>query len=158
MKDLRANARAVVGAPPERCIALLSAVDGYPSWYPEAVRRAEVTERNPEGIPTGARALVHVAVGPLVRDFDLRLAVEVSARRVALRRIPHRPSDPERFEITWDVADGPATEIRLLLDASLEVPRFIPVGGIGESLAQGFVEAARRALEGSSPNASASSS
>ncbi len=158
MKDLHASASATVAATPEQCRALLIAIDRYPHWYPEAVRKAEVIERDGEGNPSQARATVHVAVGPLVRDFDLLLSVTVSQREVKLSRIPHEPSDPERFEIAWQIAPGKPTDLELRLEARLDVPRLLPVGSVGEQLAQGFVNAASRALEGSSPNASASSS
>jgi hypothetical protein len=159
VRELHARARAAVAASPDQCLTLLTEIERYPDWYPDGVRRAEVTERGPDGLPTRARAVVHVAVGPIVRDFDLRLAVEVGpGGRVALSRIPHQPSDPERFEIVWEVGAGPPTELRLLLEATLDVPRLLPIGAVGESLAQGFVEAARRELDGSSANASASSS
>ena len=158
MKELAATAAATVDATPEQCLALLIAVDGYPNWYPEVVRHAEVIERDGAGKPSRARATVHVAVGPLVRDFDLPLAVSVSSLEVKLSRTPHEPSDPERFEITWEIAPGPPTGLELRFEARLDVPRLLPVGSVGESLAQGFVDAASRALAGCSPNASASSS
>lgn len=158
MKGLEATAAATVAATPEQCRALLIAIDRYPSWYPEAVRHAEVVERDSEGNPSRAQATVHVSAGPLVRDFELLLEVTASEREVKLSRIPHEPSDPERFEIAWRIGPGPPTDLELHLEARLDVPRLLPVRSVGESLAQGFVEAASRALAGSSPNASASSS
>jgi Polyketide cyclase / dehydrase and lipid transport len=159
MKDLHASASAPVAATPEECTALLAAIDGYPRWHPELIRDAETIERQPDGTPARARATVHVALGPLVRDFDLLLAVAVApGQSVTLSRVAHDPSDPERFEVNWRVEPGSPTRLRLELAASLDVPRLLPVGSLGEQLAQGFVDAASRALEGSSPNASASSS
>ena len=135
-------------------------LDGLdPSWHPGVIKDAEVLERGDDGLPATARATVHVAVGPLVRDFQLRVAVAVeSGRRVTLTRIPHEPSDPERFQVDWLIEPGAQARLSVELTARLDVPRLLPVGAIGDSLAQGFVEAASRALEGSSPNASASSS
>ena len=40
---------------------------------------------------------------------------------------------------------GP-TQIRLDLAANLDVPRFVPLGGVGDSMADGFVSAATREL------------
>ncbi len=55
-------------------------------------------------------------------------------------------SDGERFEVTWHVAASASAEIRLELSANLSVPRFLPIGGIGDAVADGFVTAAARAL------------
>jgi ribosome-associated toxin RatA of RatAB toxin-antitoxin module len=159
MKELSASASATVAATPEACTQLLAAVDRYPDWYPDVIREAEVLERAADGTPERVRATVHVALGPIARDFRLVLLVAVEpGRRVTLSRVPHEPPDEERFELAWNVDVGPPTTLRLELAAQLEVPRFLPVGGVGAPLAQGFVDAARRALDGSSPNASASSS
>ena len=48
--------------------------------------------------------------------------------------------------------------MRVLLTARLDVPRLVPLGNVGEAVAQGFVAAAKRVLDGSSPKAAASSS
>jgi ribosome-associated toxin RatA of RatAB toxin-antitoxin module len=159
MKELRASASAAVAATPEACSELLAAVDRYPDWYPDVIREAEVLERAADGTPQRVRATVHLALGPIARDFPLVLLVAVEpGRRVTLSRVPHEPSDEERFELAWHVDGGPPTTLRLELAAELEVPRLLPVSAVGGPLAQAFVDAARRALEGSSPNASASSS
>lgn len=147
MKELHGSAATTVAASAEQCLALLEAVDGYPTWYPEVVRHAEVLERDDQGHPTVAQAKLHVSAGPLVRDFSLRLAVgREPPGTVRLERIPHDRSDPEEFRVTWHVEDGAQARIRLDLDANLSVPRLLPLGGIGESLAQGFVDAAARAV------------
>jgi hypothetical protein len=85
-----------------------------------------------------------VAYGPLVRDFNLLLTV--SAQRpslVRLARVPHDAGDAEEFGVTWRIAEQIVT---VELDASLSVPRLLPVGGIGESIASGFASAAAREL------------
>lgn len=159
MKELRASASAAVVATPEACTQLLAAVDRYPSWYPDVIREAEVLERAADGTPERVRATVHLALGPIARDFLLVLLVAVEpGRRVTLSRVPHEPSDEERFELAWRVDGGPPTTLGLELTAELEVPRLLPVGAVGGPLAQAFVDAAKRALDDSSPNASASSS
>jgi hypothetical protein len=148
MKELRGTATTFVAAPAEQCFALLEALDGYPAWYPDVVKQGAVVERDGEGRPTRARARLHVAVGPLIRDFDLLLAVEADRPSlVRLSRIPHDASDTEEFRVSWhlDPQNG-GTRIRVELDANLSVPRLLPLGGLGDSLAQGFVEAAARAL------------
>jgi Polyketide cyclase / dehydrase and lipid transport len=148
VKRLEGTAAVEVASPAAECVALLAAVERYPAWYPEVVRRVEVTEHDPMGRPSRARATLHVSYGPLVRDFELLLAIAFEpAGTITLSRVPDEPSDPERFEVTWRVGDGGRTRIELRLDANLSIPRLLPVGGIGDGLAQGFVDAAARALE-----------
>lgn len=138
MKELHGTATAAVTATAKESFELLRAVEDYPRWYPEVVLEARVID------PGRARAKLHVVYGPLVRDFDLTLAVIVrEPEEVKLSRIPHDARDPERFEVSWTIADGTVT---VALGANLSVPRLLPVGGIGESMASGFVEAAARAL------------
>jgi hypothetical protein len=129
-------------------VRFFRAVDRYPSWHPEVVRQVEVLERDSEGNPTKGRGMLHVAVGPIVKDFDLVLAVTLEdAHTVKLARLPNHAGDEERFEVTWRMAAAPGgTRIRLDVLATLSVPRFLPVGGIGDRLAQGFVSAATRGL------------
>lgn len=131
----------------EDCVRFFRAVDRYPAWHPEVVRSVEVLERDGDGEPTKGRAVLHVAVGPLVKDFDLVLAVGLpDPQTVKLTRIPNHPGDDERFDVTWRMRGGAQTTVRLEVEASLSVPRFVPVGGIGDGLAQGFVSAATKAL------------
>jgi ribosome-associated toxin RatA of RatAB toxin-antitoxin module len=154
MKDLTGSASSTIDAAPEACFELVSAVDRYPDWNPEMVRRAEVFARDAEGRPAAVRTTVHVAAGPLTRDFDLQMAVtRQEGREVRLARFKHESSDPERFEVVWRVGPGQPTRLELELAATLDVPRLVPVGGVGDRIAQGFIEAAKRKLEGSSPNA-----
>src|SRR5947209_16070512 len=97
MKELTGSARAAVAASPEACLALLAAVDRYPTWYPEVVRAVDVVDREPSGQPTRAQTKLHLAQGPLTKDFDLLMAVAVQPpSTVSLTRVPHRPSDAER--------------------------------------------------------------
>lgn len=147
MKELRGSAAGVAAAPVEECVRFLRAVDRYPTWYHEVVRQVDVLERDGDGNPARARALLHVAVGPLVKDFDLVLAVTLAdPRTVTLSRLPNDSGDQERFEVTWRLEPGAATRMRLDIDAILSVPRLVPVGGVGDRMAEGFVTAARKAL------------
>jgi hypothetical protein len=151
MKELIGSAVAATDASPERCLDFLEAIDAYPTWHPEVIKQAEVLERDAQGHPTKARCMLHVEHGPLKRDFNLVMAVRVDpSGTIELKRIPHQPTDPERFDVTWRVAGGnPRTRIRLDLAANLNVPRVIPLGGVGDTLAQGMVSAAARALASS---------
>jgi hypothetical protein len=155
MKDLHGTASTEVVVPPEECVALLAAVDRYPIWYPEVIRKVEVLERNDRGLPRRAATTVHLAMGPLANDFHFEIKVDVAPSEVVISRIEDGASDSERLEVRWQVAPG---LLAVDVSARLDVPRLIPVGGAGNSVAQGFVAAARRVLDGSSPNASATSS
>lgn len=147
MKDLTGSASATTPASPDRAIALLEDIDRYPTWHPDVVKQAEVLERDAHGHPTKARCKLHVERGPLTRDFNLTMSVSVDpAGTVKLSRIPHEPTDAERFDVTWRVDAEPSTRIRLDLAANLNVPRMVPLGGVGEALAQGLVSAATREL------------
>ena len=147
MKELTGNASATTAASPTQCLALLEAIDEYPSWAGDIVREAEVLERDGAGHPTRARAKLHVERGPLTRDFDLLFDVKVDAGgTVALSRVPHQASDKERFDVTWRVSGAGSARIELQLGANLDVPRLVPLGGVGDSMAADLVNAATRAL------------
>jgi ribosome-associated toxin RatA of RatAB toxin-antitoxin module len=149
MKDLRGSATQTVAAPIERCYELLAAIDDYPRWHPDVVKSAEVVERRPDGNPARARAALHAAVGPLTRDFNLTLMIQLAPpASVTLTRVPHDPSDEEEFQVSWSLAAaaGGGTQISVALHATLSVPRLLPLGGIGDGLAEGFVSAAAREL------------
>ena len=148
MKELSGAASALVGAPIVACYALLEAIDQYPNWHPEVVREAEVVERDSDGDPAKAHTVLHVARGPLVKDFNLLMNVAMARpESITLTRIPHGPTDHERFEVRWQLREqGSETNIRLDVEANLSIPRVVPVGGIGDAMADGFVAAAVRAL------------
>ncbi|MBV9366833.1 MAG: SRPBCC family protein [Solirubrobacterales bacterium] len=150
MKDLTGSASASTPATPERAMALLEDIDRYPAWHPEVIKEAEVLERDAQGHPTKARCKLHVERGPLTRDFDLIMSVHVDpSGTIKLDRIRNEPADAERFDVTWRVEGTPSTRIRVDLAANLNVPRLVPLGGVGDALAQGLVSAATRALASS---------
>jgi hypothetical protein len=130
---------------------LLGAVDHYPRWYPDAAKRVAVLERDSGGRPIRVEATIHVARGPLVKDFELTLAVDVDpGRSVTLTRLLNEPSDPEEFVVTWrfeGFKESDRTQIHLELDAKLDVPRLVPLGDLGDAVAAGFVAAAIGELE-----------
>ncbi len=146
MRELRGRATQTVAAPIAECFALLEAVDRYPAWYPEGFRDVEVLARGARGEPTEVRVKLHVSRGPLRRDFDLVMAVEADRpTSVKLTRLTNDPSD-QQFEIGWRLRGMERTDIDLDLRAKLRVSRFLPLGGVGSSLADGFVVAASRAV------------
>ena len=147
MKELTGSARGTTNASSEDCLALLGAVDRYPDWYPDVVKSVDVLERDDQGQPTKVQAKLHVQHGPITRDFDLTMEVKRDPPgAVRLSRVPHHGSDGEKFEVTWRVSGASPTRIAVDLAANLDVPRFLPLGGIGDSIAQGFVSAATRQL------------
>jgi len=148
MKELSATASASVGASAERCVSFLAEVGGYPSWYPSVVRSASVLERDDSGVPTLARAEVHLALGPISHDLGLLLAVAVDpTREVRLTREASDASDGELFSLVWRASGGPPTALQLELSASVGVPRFAPGGARRGAFARGFGDAAGRALQ-----------
>jgi hypothetical protein len=147
VKELTGSASASTSATPAEAMALLEAIDRYPTWAPDTVKEAEVLERDGDGRPTRARTKLHVERGRLTRDFNLIMSVSVDpAGTIKLSRIPHQPTDKERFDVTWRLERGDSSRIRLDLAANLNVPGFIPLGGVGDSMAEGLVSAATRAL------------
>jgi Polyketide cyclase / dehydrase and lipid transport len=150
VKELTGSGSGTTSASPADCMALLEDIDRYPTWAPDIVKEAEVLERDAAGHPVKARTKLHVERGPLTRDFNLVFDVSVDqAGTIALRRIPHQPTDQERFDVTWRVDGGESTRIALDLAANLDVPRFIPLGDVGDAMAQQLVSAATRALQSS---------
>lgn len=148
MKEVRGTATTVVSAPVDRCFMLLATVERYPVWHPQVVKSVEVIERDTSGVPSNVRALLRVAREPVARDFDVVLTVELDwPRSVVLHRVPHEPSDPERFRFAWQLEPEGGTRMQLDMQANLDVPAFLPLGKVGDSLAAEFVAAAARALE-----------
>jgi ribosome-associated toxin RatA of RatAB toxin-antitoxin module len=152
MKELSGSAGAPASAPIDRCLSVLADVENYPLWYPTVVREVLVLERDDDHAQR-VQATLHVAVGPLSRDLSLVLDVVRQGEEVTLTRVSREPSDAERFIVRWRVepVDEGDSRIDLVLDAALEVPRLVPVGGVGDGLAEGFVAAAVKAVEQSAP-------
>jgi hypothetical protein len=139
MKELRGAASTLVPASLAECLALVEAVDGYPVWYPEVVRAVEVLDRDAGGLPSRAQTKLHLSVGPVTKDFDLLMAVTVEPpATVKLTKV----GGSAKFDVVWHLNEGEKTRIELELDAALDVPRFLPLGDVGNSVAQGFVSAA----------------
>jgi hypothetical protein len=148
MKALHAVACATTPASLEQCFELLSAIDEYPRWYPSRILSAESLEHGADGLPTRARAILHLAHGPLVKQFPLDLSV-ITRRltSIELHRMPEHAQDEEQLSIFWRLSDGAlARRIDVEMRAHLAVPRFLPIGGMAESLARSFVDAAIGAL------------
>ncbi|MGZ4297515.1 MAG: SRPBCC family protein [Solirubrobacteraceae bacterium] len=146
LKELTGRATRSVRSPAAECFALLAAVDRYREWYPEVIREVDVLEREAGGQARRARTLLHLSWGPVVKDFDVVLGIDVEPpTMVGLARVSDAPS-ANTFEATWRLRETGATEIAIELGATLDVPRFLPLGGIGDAIAGGFVDAAVRRL------------
>ena len=48
--------------------------------------------------------------------------------------------------LAWGLAGGEETQIEVRMDANLSIPGFVPVSGLAESVARGFLDAALAAL------------
>jgi ribosome-associated toxin RatA of RatAB toxin-antitoxin module len=148
VKDLSASANGRTSAPIEQSFALLSDIESYPDWYPEGVRAAEVLERDSEsGQPTRVKTTLYTSSGPVQREFRLHMGLTLRPPElVELRRLPHEDRDREEMTVTWRLASGPQTLITLDLHARLDVPGFLPVGGLAQGMADRFLGAALKRL------------
>jgi hypothetical protein len=148
VKELTGTGTGTTDALPDQALALLAAVQRYPEWHPDVVKRVEVVQHDDSGQPTRVQTKLRVERGPMTREFDLLMDVRVErAGSVKLTRVPNEPGDDERFEVTWHVEGSGPTRIRVDLLADLDVPRFLPLGGVGDAIAQQFVNAATTALQ-----------
>lgn len=145
MRDLSATAQGETGTPQHRCYERLADIESYPSWYPAGVKQVVVLDRGPDGEPTTVKATLALAQGPIQRDFTVHFAVARQPwSRIELRRLPKSADDQEQIVITWQLTAPAAdrTTLEIALDAKLDLPRFLPVGGTAGSIATGFMDAA----------------
>jgi hypothetical protein len=151
MKHLQGAAEAVLDVPIEDCLELLAALDAYPSWYPDVVSDVQVLEHGDDGLPLKAETKLHLSYGPVSRDLDLLLAVRVHRPDlVQLTHVPRGQSSGTSFDATWRLEDHAGTHLELELDATMPVPRLVPLGGVGDAFAAGFMQAAVDRLESES--------
>jgi len=147
MKELHGAAQASVDVAIEDCVALLAAVEDYPSWYPDVVTDVTVVEFGDDGSPLTAETRLHLSYGPVSRDIELLLALRVRApNMVELKHVPRGSSSGASFDATWRLAGGTRTSLELELDATMPLPRLVPTGGVGDQFAAGFMQAAVRRL------------
>jgi hypothetical protein len=148
VKHLHGEAQAGVDVPIEECATFLADLEAYPDWYPDVVREVEVVESGDDGLPLRAETKLHLAYGPVSRDLELLLAVRVSRPGlVQLTHVPRGPSSGASFDATWRLEDRAGTRLELELDATMPVPRLVPLGGVGDAFASGFMRAAVAGLE-----------
>jgi hypothetical protein len=140
-----------VDLPIEDCFALLAALEAYPSWYPDVVREVKVVEVGDDGLPLRAETKLHLSHGPVSRDLDLLLALRVHRPGlVQLTHVPRGPSSGASFDATWQLEDHAGTRLDLELDATMPVPRLVPLGRVGDAFAAGFMQAAVARLKSGS--------
>ncbi len=151
MKHLHGAAQATVDVPIEECLVQLAALESYPSWYPDVVREVKVVEHGDDGLPLKAETTLHLSYGPVARDLDLLLAIQVrQPDLVQLTHVSRGPSSGASFDATWRLEDHDGTQLELELDAVMPVPRLVPLGGVGDAFAAGFMQAAVEKLESGS--------
>jgi hypothetical protein len=152
VKDLHGRASTTAAAPRDRCFELLRAAERYPDWYPEVVRSVRPADDPRRAGEQCLSAILRFSYGPIARDLDLLLeVVDGPAGGVRLDRVPYSAQDRERFTVDWLLAERPGgaeTDMAVELNASLDVPRFLPIplGTIGHIVATRFLAAAVRAL------------
>ena len=140
MKDLSASVSGVARRPQSEVYAFLADFAGYPAWYPDGVKRAELLE---EG---RGHTVLALNQGPIQRDFEMDMAIErVPESEIILRRLPKSGGDRERLAVRWllapDVGDG-GTAVTAQFTATLSIPGWLPLGGIEKAIPQGFLDAA----------------
>jgi hypothetical protein len=153
MKHLHGAAQSTVDVPIEDCLAFLAALDDYPSWYPDVVTDVQVVEQDDDGLPLKAETKLHLSYGPVSRDLDLLLAVRVQRPDlVQLTHVPRGSSSDTAFDATWRLEDRGETHLDLELDATMPVPRLVPLTGVGDLFASGFMQAAVGRLASAQPS------
>lgn len=150
MKSIDGRASASVHAGAEECFALLAAIHRYPAWTGELVREVQVLEWDGTDQPASARVTLHVARSPLVKDFELVVSVQATPiESVLLTRVPNEASDREELEIHWRLHPDGGTRIEVSFHAvTPRVPSFVPLGGVGDEIADTLLHAAVKALDG----------
>lgn len=154
MKELGGSASAQLAADQASCFALLRDVEGYPSWHGDVVRQVRVLGRDPDDCPDRLETVLRAKVGPIDRDFTVRLGVRARVpEEVVLERLPHERGDRESLSLRWTLAPAPGggagTRVSLDLSAKLDIPRLLPIPpGAGDEVARRFIAAAARRLDG----------
>jgi hypothetical protein len=151
MKHLHGHASSVVRAPVSTCFSVLAAVDGYPGWCGEFIRRVSEVERDGNRRPLRAHVVVHVEQSPFAKDFEFDVAVALDApRAVHLARTPEAPSDVELFSFDWSLFEASrmnGTQITLEFAAAVPfLPSLLPLPGVADMVARTLLDAATREL------------
>ena len=147
MKDLTASASGRTGAPVDQAFTLLSEFEGYPDWFPEGVKSLTVIGRDPAGRPNHLDATLRTTSGPIQREFRMEMGVTLrEPELVELKRMPNENRDRENMTVSWRLTSGPQTLVAVDLRARLDLPGFLPVGGLAQGMADRVLQAALRRL------------
>jgi ribosome-associated toxin RatA of RatAB toxin-antitoxin module len=149
MKDLSASASGRTDVSVDEAYGLLSNFESYQDWFPEGVKSIQVLERDPDGHPSRLQTKLHTSSGPIQRDFDMQMTTTLRRPQlVELKRAPNQNRDQEEMTVSWRLTEGPQTLVAVDLRARLDVPGFLPVGGLAQGMADRFLQAALRRLNG----------
>jgi hypothetical protein len=144
MKALKSSVSGVAERPVSEVYAFLSDFAAYPSWYPAGIKSASMLAAG-----TG-HCILALNQGPIQRDFEMDMAIElVPETSVTLRRLPKQAGDKQQLVVTWRLAPdvGEAgTALTAEFAANLDIPGWLPLGGIEKAIPQGFLDAALAAL------------
>jgi ribosome-associated toxin RatA of RatAB toxin-antitoxin module len=132
----------VVSAAPADVYAVVEDVETYPEWM-TGVQGVDVHERGPDGRVSVARIHMELPIPVVKGGFAFTGAVDrTPPSRVTLRRKPSREGDEQALTVDWRLEpEGSGTRVRLEMDATVDVPRFAPLGGPADSMARGFADA-----------------
>jgi hypothetical protein len=144
MKEIVGRATSTVTAAVEDCFTFLAALERYPSWNPELVRRVDVLDRDDAGRASKVHMRIHVAQSPFGKDFDFDAAVTAEPlTAVALTRLPNAPSDRDHLAIRWMLTPAAGTRVDLTFHAATAIlPSFIPTFGLGNEIAEHLLDPA----------------
>ena len=152
MKHLTGTAQADVGVPIEECLTFLASLEAYPSWYPDVVREVEVVESGEDGLAAqgGNEAASLLRTGVPGSRSAARGAGAPAWPGPADARSPRAIDAAPRSTRPGGCEERDGTQLELELDATMPVPRLVPLGGVGDAFASGFMQAAVGRLESGS--------
>lgn len=132
----------VVAAAPADVYAVVDDVEAYPEWM-TGVQSVDVHERGPDGRVSVARIQMELPIPVVKGAFGFTGAIDrTPASRVTLRRKPSKAGDEQALTVDWHLSpEGSGTRVRLEMEATVDVPRFAPLGGPADSMAEGFADA-----------------
>jgi ribosome-associated toxin RatA of RatAB toxin-antitoxin module len=149
MRDVVATATGTAELPIKQCYVMLRDVERYPDWYPDGAKRVTVLQRDDEQRATEVDAVLAAVAGPLRKNFDVRLLLELEEpSSIRLVRVADGRGDHEALTIAWTLRSlsESSTEISVEMSAHLELPPFLPIDPIAREAANGFLQAALAAL------------
>jgi hypothetical protein len=101
-----------VEAPPDRCLAVLRDVAGYPRWS-RLVGKVDVVDND----------RVRVRADVLGLPVLMNCVLEADEGSATLRRLPNDPDDDEQFTAAWTVREAPGgADVGLRVRAAMNAP------------------------------------